>query len=88
LESAFGALSTVLPLGKIIEKLTSGKTIFGIQSQTSAEGKIANISLFNPEGKSIFTNENILSKSKNSAFLGTEIKGKVYGIYNQGKLVL
>jgi dihydroorotase len=88
LESAFGALLTVLPLQKVIEKLTFGKIIFGIQSQTIAEGKIANISLFNPEGKSIFTNENILSKSKNSAFLGTEIKGKAYGIYNQGKLVL
>ena len=88
LESAFGALSTVLPLEKVIEKLTSGKATFGIELQTIAEGKIANISLFNPEGKSIFTNENILSKSKNSAFLGTEIKGKAYGIYNQGKLVL
>ena len=88
LESAFGALSTVLPLEKVIEKLTAGKTTFGIESQTIAEGKKANISLFNPEGKSIFTNENILSKSKNSAFLGTEMKGKAYGIYNQDKLVL
>ena len=88
LESAFGALSTVLPLEKVIEKLTAGKTTFGIESQTIAEGKIANISLFNPEGKSVFTNENILSKSKNSAFLGTETKGKVYGIYNQAKLIL
>lgn len=88
LESAFGALSTVLSLEKIIEKLTSGKNTFGIESQTIAEGQKANISLFNPEGKSVFTNDNILSKSKNSAFLGTETKGKVYGIYNQGKLVL
>jgi len=88
LESAFGALLTVFPLEKVIEKLTSGKTTFGIENQTIAEGKKANISLFNPEGKTIFTKENILSKSKNSAFLGTEIKGKVYGIYNQGKLVL
>jgi dihydroorotase len=88
LESAFGALSTILPLEKIIEKLTSGKTTFGIEKQAISEGKKANISLFNPEGKSVFTNENILSKSKNSAFLGTEIKGKAYGIYNQGKLVL
>jgi dihydroorotase len=88
LESAFGALSTVLPLEKIIEKLTAGKAVFGIETNTIAEGKKANISLFNPEGKSIFTKENILSKSKNSAFLGTEMKGKVYGIFNQGKLVL
>ena len=88
LESAFGALLTVLPLEIVIEKLTAGKTTFGIESQTIAEGKKANISLFNPEGKNTFTNENILSKSKNSAFLGTEIQGKVYGIYNQRKLVL
>jgi len=88
LESAFGALMTVLPLEKVVEKLTTGKSTFGIEKQSIAEGKIANLSLFNPEGKSIFANENILSKSKNSAFLGTEIKGMVYGIYNQGKLIL
>ena len=88
LESAFGALLTVLSLEKTIEKLTSGKTTFGIEKQTIIEGSKANISLFNPEGKSIFTKESILSKSKNSAFLGVEMKGKVYGIYNQEKLVL
>ncbi len=88
LESAFGALSTILPLEKIIEKLTSGKIAFGIQNDSINIGNAANITLFNPEGKSVFTKANILSKSKNSAFLGTEIKGKVYGIYNQGKLVL
>ncbi len=88
LESAFGALLTVLPLEKVIEKLTAGKATFGIESQTISEGNKANLSLFNPEGNTIFSKEIILSKSKNSAFLGIEIKGKVYGIYNQEKLVL
>jgi len=88
LESAFGALLTILPLEKVIEKLTAGKTTFGIEKQSIEEGQKANITLYNPEGKSIFTKENILSKSKNSAFLGIEMKGKVYGIYNQGKLVV
>ena len=88
LESAFGALSTIVPLDKIIEKLTSGKVTFGIKNDSISIGNTANITLFNPEGTSIFTKENIISKSKNSAFLGTEIKGKVYGIFNQGKLVL
>ena len=88
LESAFGALLTVLPLEKVIEKLTAGKTTFGIEKQSIDEGQKANISLFNPEGKSIFSKENIFSKSKNSAFLGVEMKGKVYGIHNQGKLIL
>ncbi|MBC7747557.1 MAG: dihydroorotase [Methylotenera sp.] len=88
LESAFGALMTVLPLEIVIEKLTAGKTSFGIEMQTIDEGSKANMTLFNPEPKSIFTKTAILSKSKNSAFLGTEIKGKVYGIVNQAKLIL
>jgi dihydroorotase len=88
LESTFGALMTVLPLETIIEKLTQGKSTFGIESNSITEGVKANITLFNPEGKSIFTKSNILSKSKNSAFLGMEIKGKVYGIVNQKKIIL
>ncbi|TRX37345.1 dihydroorotase [Flavobacterium sp. ZT3R18] len=88
LESAFGALLTVLPLETIIEKFTVGKAIFSIANHSIKEGEIANITLFNPEGNSVFTKENILSKSKNSAFLGTNLKGKAYGILNQGKLIL
>ena len=88
LESAFGALQTVLPLEKIIEKLTFGKTIFGIESQSIQEGNSANITLFSTEDKWIFSKEAILSKSKNSAFLGQEMKGKAIGIYNNGKLIL
>ncbi|TCN52026.1 dihydroorotase [Flavobacterium circumlabens] len=88
LESAFGALLTVLPLETVIEKLTSGKAVFGIQDNAITEGAKANFTLFTTEGKSTFTKENILSKSKNSAFLGTEIQGAVYGILNQNQLVI
>jgi dihydroorotase len=88
LESAFAALMTVLPLEIIIEKFTQGKSIFSIPTSSINEGEIANITLFNPEGSSVFTKQNILSKSKNSAFLGTNLTGKAYGIYNQEKLIL
>lgn len=88
MESAFGALMTVLPLETVIDKLTVGKTTFGIAIEPINEGSKANITLFNPEPKSTFTKASILSKSKNSAFLETEMKGKVYGIVNQGKLIL
>ena len=88
LESAFGALLTVLTVATVIEKLTAARSIFGLDIPSITEGAKANISLFNPEGKSIFTTENILSKSKNSAFIGSEIKGKVYGIINQNQLIL
>ncbi|BDB55601.1 dihydroorotase [Flavobacterium ammoniigenes] len=88
LESAFGALLTVLPLETVINKLTAARALFGIENPTISEGAKANLSLFNPEGKSTFTSESILSKSKNSAFIGTEMKGKVYGIMNQNQLIL
>ena len=88
LESAFGSLLTVLPLETVIEKLTIGKTTFGIETNTVEVGQKATLTLFNPEGESIFAKENILSKSKNSAFLGMSMKGKVYGIVNQNQLVL
>ncbi len=88
LESAFDALQTILPTEIIIEKLVAGRNIFKQETTSITEGEKANITLFNPEGESIFTDGNILSKSKNSAFLGTKTKGKVYGIYNQEKLVL
>lgn len=88
LESAFGALTTVLPLDSIIEKLVAGKVIFSIENPEIKEGNKANITLFNPEEKWTFGKENILSKSKNSAFLGQSMKGKAYGIYNNQKLVL
>lgn len=88
LESAFGALMTVLPLELIIEKLTAGRQIFGITTHDLAVGKPADISLFNPNNQSVFTVNHIVSKSSNSAFLGRPIRGNVYGIFNQNKLVL
>ncbi len=88
LESAFGALLTVLPLEKIVEKLTLSKAIFKLNQSEIAEGNKANITLFTTEIEWIFTKEHILSKSKNSAFHGTKMKGKVIGIYNNNKLVL
>ena len=88
MESAFGALLTVLPLEIVIEKLTFGRAIFSAETEGITEGSKANFTFFNPENNWEFSKESILSKSKNSAFLGMKMKGSVYGIYNQGKLVL
>lgn len=88
LESAFGALLTVLPLETVVEKLTSGRALFGLKIPSIIEGTPANLCLFNPDGISTFTSNTILSKSKNSAFIGSEIKGEVYGILNQNQLIL
>ncbi|NHN24723.1 dihydroorotase [Flavobacterium jejuense] len=88
LESAFGALATVLPLEIVIEKLTSAKTIFGLPQNKIEVNSTAELTFFSPKTEGTFTKENILSKSKNSAFLGQKTKGKAYGIFNNGKLVI
>ena len=88
LESAFGALLTVLPLDKAVEKLTFGRKLFLNHNQPIEMGAEANLSLFTTDINWSFSKENILSKSKNSAFLGYPMKGKAIGVCNQGKLVL
>ena len=88
LESAFGALLTILPLEVIINKLTANKLVFNIDNPSIEIGNKADISLFTTEENWTFGKENILSKSKNSAFLGQKMKGKVIGIYNNGQLIM
>ena len=88
LESAFGALLNVLPLNVIIEKFTLSKNRFNIENQSIEINSIANLTFFNPNFNWNFEKETILSKSENSAFIGIEMKGKVYGILNQGQLIM
>jgi len=61
---------------------------FSLESESIDVQSKANITLFTPHPDWTFTKESVLSKSKNSAFFGMKMKGKVYGIFNQGKLIL
>ncbi len=89
LESLFGILSKTIDLERLIKCLTKNPTKrFGLDSSIIKEGEVANITLFNPDKKSIFTEENIISTSKNSTFLNKEMNGKVYGIFAKNKLIL
>lgn len=89
LESLFGALNTMLDLEQTIQCLTTNpRNRFGILNPTITKGEVANITLFTPEIEYTFTKENILSTSKNSAFLGKKLKGKVFGVFANNKLIL
>ncbi len=88
LESAFGALNNILPLEKIIQKLTYGKNIFTNDNNSVSKGEKANLTLFTIDDEYTFGKENIISKSKNSAFMGQKMKGKAIGVYNNGILVI
>ena len=89
LESLFGSVNTVLELEQLITCLTDNPNKrFGITQNKIARGEKANLTLFNPNVSYVFTQENILSKSKNSAFLNKELKGSVFGVIANNKMVL
>ncbi len=85
LESAFGALQQLCDLETTITHLTKGRERFGIETPKLKEGEPANLTLFNPDTEYEFSKEDMLSKSKNSMFLGQSLKGKVIGVISNGK---
>tara|TARA_B110000285_G_scaffold201769_1_gene236635 strand:- start:297 stop:1547 length:1251 start_codon:yes stop_codon:yes gene_type:complete len=88
LEAMFGVLCTLFPLEKVIAILTKGKTRFGIENQAIEVGQQANLSLFNPSGNGSLKEEQILSSSKNCAFLNSPTQGTVYGVINNTQTTL
>lgn len=58
-----------------------------IDRGTIEEGKIADITIFDPNEKYVYTKDMIVSKSKNSPFVGKELKGKVKYTIVGGKIV-
>ena len=89
LESLFGALNSLFSTEKSIEILTKNKSIFGINKNKIDEGAIASLTLFDPDIKYKFSKNHIISKSKNSCFIDSDLKGKSYGIIsNNSKLII
>lgn len=88
LESAFGALNTIFELEETVSFLTKGRSRYQVETPELKEGSKACLTLFNPDGEYTFETTDILSTSKNSMFLGSELKGKVYGIINNDQSTL
>ncbi|MUU77303.1 dihydroorotase [Winogradskyella endarachnes] len=88
LESAFGALQTIFTTKKTISLLTQGKSRFGVSESTINEGELADLALFNPDKDFEFSLKHITSRSKNSMFIGKQLKGETYGIIANNKIVL
>lgn len=88
LENAFGILTQYTSIEQAIQLLTSARKRFGIPSTPIIEGTSADMTLFTPENSSVFTINDILSASKNGAFIGETMKGKVIGVIARNQLVL
>jgi len=87
LESAFGSLNLLFGLEKTIKLLTKGRERYGLETPKIKEGEKAFITFFNPDETFNFKKEDSISTSKNSAFIGKELKGKVYGIIANNKIL-
>jgi len=92
LQTAYAAVQTLLPElnpGNIAALFaTNARKIFALPSATIKENETAEFTIFKPSINEMFTKEQIKSKSNNSAFIGKELKGRIIGICNKGKLFL
>ena len=88
LESVFGNMCNNFTLEKTIDILTRHKSIFEIEDHPIEKGCHADLTLFNPDKSYEFSNKHILSTSKNCAYLGSKLKGIVYGSINNNNSTL
>ena len=90
LESVFGAvLASGISAASFVKMQTENiHSVFNLHLPAFDVGQKANLTLFLPEEKYLFEEKNILSKSKNNAFIQQRLKGRVIGIINKDKLHL
>ena len=93
LETAFAIANTqlekMLKTGDIINKFAvRPREILNLPVPSVKEGNEANITIFDINKKWTFATENIRSKSKNTPFVGTNFKGRVAAVYNNGQFMI
>ncbi|MFD3000597.1 dihydroorotase [Pontibacter toksunensis] len=93
LETSFAVANTslkdVLTTEQLVEKFASGpRQVLRLPEPLITEGEVANLTLFNPNIAWTPTEAATKSKSKNSPFLGQELKGRVIGTIHKGQVVL
>ncbi len=86
LECMFGALLNIFPLDRTIDILTRRKSNLSIDQNKIQVGSKAELTLFDPDFTYTFKEDHILSTSKNCAFIGQEMTGKVFGVLNNNNL--
>ena len=86
-EATFGALLTLVSEKKAVQLLTAGRERFSEKGDSIEEGNLANLTLFKTKGSHVFEEKDILSKSKNAAFLGSKLKGQVYGVISNDQFI-
>ena len=90
LQTFYGTVNAILKDSEQLVKIftENNRNIFGLTIPVIEKGASACFTIFEPDTNFIFEEKAILSKSKNSPFIGKEMNGKVIGIINKNKLVL
>jgi len=91
LETCFGVLRRhipQLPLEQLIKLLAiQPRQIFSLPVPEIKEGAVANLTIFDPDADYTFTQADIASRSKNSAYIGEQLKGQVKGIVSNNQVL-
>lgn len=94
LETAWGLVGRelvapgVLPLAEAVAKLcVAPRRILRLPVPRLAAGEPANLTVFDATTRWTFTEAHIRSKSRNTPFVGAELVGRAWGIYNKGRWV-
>lgn len=90
LQTLYGTINGIMnDTAALVKMLTeNNRNIFDIAKPSIEENVSACLTIFTPNTEYVFEENRIVSKSKNSAFVGKMMKGKVVGIINKGKMVL
>jgi len=79
-------LSADIAWEDLLEKVTvNPRALLNIALPVIDSGERANLTLLDPNRKWMFNADNNLSRSSNSPWLGTELRGKVAAVFNNGK---
>lgn len=92
LETAWGLIGReliepgILSVAEAVEKLTvAPRRILRLDVPALEEGTDACFTVFDPSTRWTFTEEHVHSKSQNTPFLGDELVGRPWAIYNEGQ---
>ncbi len=90
LQTAFCCLTTAMPkiaATKISECLAeTPRLILGLNAEIIAEGSKANLTIFSLTQHTTLLEKDIVSKAKNTPFIGKEMKGRVIATINNGRI--
>jgi dihydroorotase len=90
LQTLYGTVNVIMNDTEALAKMLTenNRNIFDIAKPVIEENVTACLTIFEPNTEFVFKDDMIVSKSKNSAFVGKMMKGKVVAIVNKGRVVL